>query len=120
MDFILGILLGISIGFLWGVWRATQSFIERIIERPEEIREIMARVERAVQEDQRTESQTNDVGESNTVRAEFHQGVCYLYDSEDQFLAQGATATDAIQAAEQRFPGTKFSFRVNNQKESTQ
>ena len=50
MEFLVGIIMGIAIGFLWGVWRATQSFIERIIERPEEIRELMDRVNQTVKD----------------------------------------------------------------------
>ena len=118
MDFVLGMITGIAIGFLWGVWRATQSFIQRIIERPEEIREIMTRVERLAKEEDST--QTTIKTASNEVRVEFHHGVCYLYDHNDQFLAQGATATDAILAAEQRFPGMTFNLRLNDSKESAQ
>ncbi len=118
MEFILGIITGIAIGFIWGVWRATQSFIERIIERPEEIREIMARVEKIAQED-KLESK-EESATSNEIRAEFHQGVCYLYDHNDKFLAQGATASEAMNNAEKRFPNLKLTFRLNESKESNQ
>jgi len=118
MDFLLGLLTGIALGFLWGIWRATQSFIQRIIEQPEEIREIMSRVERISKEEE-PEIQSPKI-KSNEVRVEFHQGVCYLYDHNDKFLAQGATAVDAIRSAEQRFPGMTFSLRLNDSKESSQ
>ena len=114
MDFVLGLLTGIAIGFLWGVWRATQSFIQRIIEQPEEIKEIMSRVEKLSKEE--SDNTQIEPANSNEIRAEFHQGVCYLYDHNDQFLAQGATATEAIRAAELRFPGMKFAVRLNEAK----
>lgn len=118
MEFIVGLILGITIGFIWGVWRATQSFIERIIERPDEIREIMSKVEKIAEED-RIESK-EEPANSNDIRAEFHQGVCYLYDHNDRFLAQGATATEAMTNAERRFPELKLRFRLNEPKESNQ
>jgi hypothetical protein len=116
MEFIIGLLVGIAIGFIWGVWRATQSFIERVMERPEEIRDIMARIERLDREEEPSESEQHQ----GQIRAEFHHGVCYLYDHNEQFLAQGATVTEALAQAEQRFPNQKFEFRVNITKESSQ
>ena len=118
MEFLTGLITGLVIGFLWGVWRATQSFIQRIIEQPEEIREIMERVERVSQD--QPEVKANTSKEKNDVQAEFHQGVCYLYDHKGKFLAQGSTVNEAITAAEQRFPGMTFTFRVNESKESAQ
>ncbi len=120
MDFIIGLFIGVSLGFFWGVWRATQSFIERIMERPEEIREIMSRVEKIHQESDQEIEQAAISATTNEVRAEFHQGVCYLYDHNDKFLAQGATPSDAIDAAKKRFPDMKFYFRVNIPEESSQ
>lgn len=111
MDFVLGLLVGIAIGFLWGVWRATQSFIQRIIEQPEEIRELMTRVNQTVKEETVQES---------TYRTEWHDNVCYLYDNKDNFLAQGNSVIEAMERAEQRFPGLKLNFRVNESKESNQ
>ena len=121
MDFLLGLLTGIALGFLWGVWRATQSFIQRIIERPEEIKEIMTRVEKITKEVEKEQSDAQPIQTSgNEVRVEFHQGVCYLYDHNDKFLAQGATAVDAIRTAEQRFPGMTFNLRLNDSNKSSQ
>jgi hypothetical protein len=120
MDFILGVLTGIAIGFIWGIWRATQSFIERIMERPEEIRELMTKVEQIHRDADQEIEQLQQTETSNEIRAEFHQGVCYLYDHNDQFLAQGETVTQALTAAEKRYPDMKFSFRIIEPKESTQ
>ncbi len=116
MEFLTGLLIGIALGFFWGVWRATQSFIERIIERPDEIKEIMDRVSRAAQADQSdAETQTDQ-----EYRTEWHNDICYLYDSKDNFLAQGSSVVEAMQRAEQRFPGMKLEFRVKEPKESSQ
>ncbi len=119
MEFILGLITGLVVGFIWGVWKSTQSFIERIIERPEEIREIMDRVKK-INDESQTETKEEVQSSTNNVRAEFHQGVCYLYDHNDKFLAQGATPSDAIDAAKKRFPDMKFYFRVNIPEESNQ
>lgn len=120
MEFILGLITGLVVGFIWGVWRATQSFIERIIERPEEIQEIMNRVKTASQEVRTEMAQESGELPSNEIKAEFHDGVCYLYDHNDKFLAQGPTVTDAIDLAKKRFPGMKFNYRLNESKVSSQ
>ena len=119
MELIIGLIIGIAIGFFWGVWRATQSFIQRIVEQPEEIKEMMSRVEKLTREDIASKSSQSEEN-TESIRVEFIGDVCYLYDHADTFLAQGATTTEAIQAAEQRFPGMKFTFRLNESKESPQ
>jgi hypothetical protein len=127
MEFMLGVAVGIIIGFLWGVWRATQGFIERIMNEPEEIKDLMSRMEKINRDAEQELSllekeskQLNQENNNNHVRAEFHQGVCYLYDHNDNFLAQGSTAIDAIAEAKKRFPEMAFSFRLNEAKESVQ
>ena len=119
MELIIGLIIGIAIGFFWGVWRATQSFIQRIVEQPEEIKEMMSRIEKLTREDIASTFRQSDE-DTRSVRVEFIDDVCYLYDHADTFLAQGTTTTEAIQAAEQRFPGIKFTFRLNESKESPQ
>jgi MFS superfamily sulfate permease-like transporter len=116
MDFLIGIIMGIAIGFFWGIWRATQSFIERIVNEPEEIRELMNRVNKSVKEetDKLKESTEQDY------RTEWHDGQCYLYDSKDNFLAQGETIIEAMDRAEKRFPGLKLNFRLNTSDKSNQ
>lgn len=108
MEFLTGLIIGISIGFVWGVWRATQSFIERIINQPEEIQEIIKRVNQSAETDQ-SESQT--VVEYTT---EWHNDVCYLYDNKGKFIAQGNSVTEAMERAEKRFPGLKLNFRIKD------
>jgi MFS superfamily sulfate permease-like transporter len=117
MDFFLGILFGIAIGFFWGVWRATQSFIQRIVDKPEEIREIMSRVQQLSKEDNITTPSTDT---PNDIKIEHHQGVVYLYDNNNEFLAQGNSISDALTVAKQRFPDRKFAYRVNLPEESNQ
>ena len=108
--------MGIAIGFFWGIWRATQSFIERIVNEPEEIRELMNRVNKSVKEetDKLKESTEQDY------RTEWHDGQCYLYDSKDNFLAQGETIIEAMDRAEKRFPELKLNFRLNTSDKSNQ
>jgi len=116
--FLTGLLLGIALGFVWGVWRATQGFIQRIIEQPEEIREIMARVQKISKEESEDIKTTTNT--QSDVKIEEHQGVVYLYDNNNEFLAQGPSVTDALSAAEKRFPNRKFYYRLNLPKESNQ
>ncbi len=118
MDFILGLISGIAIGFFWGVWRATQSFIERIVDRPEEIREIMQRVEKISKEQQPDPNKITE--QTADVKIEKHDGVVYLYDRDDTFLAQGPDVATALTAAERRFPDRKFYYRLNDTNESSQ
>jgi len=115
MDFLLGLLTGIAIGFIWGIWRATQSFIQRIIEQPDEIQEIMQRVQNLKSEEIET-----TVDDKSDVKIEEHHGVYYLYDKNDKFLAQGTSITDALDTAEKRFPDRKFYYRLNLSNESNQ
>lgn len=119
MEFLSGIIVGIAIGFIWGVWRATQSFIQRIVDNPEEIKEIMSRIERISKED--TESDKQVIPEiDQEYRTEYHHGMCYLYDSKDNFMAQGSDIIEAMNNAERRFPGLKLNFRINDPNKSNQ
>lgn len=118
MEFLLGLLTGLAIGFIWGVWRATQSFIERIIERPDDIKEIMERVNQAAKTDQsESQSQSQTAVEYTT---EWHNDVCYLYDNKGNFMAQGNSVTEAMERAEKRFPGLKLNFRIKDPEKSNQ
>lgn len=116
--FLTGLLLGIALGFVWGVWRATQGFIQRIIEQPEEIREIMSRVQKISKEESEDIKATTNV--QSDVKIEQYDGVVYLYDQNDTFLAQGPDVAAALVAAERRFPDRKFYHRLNLPKESNQ
>ena len=118
MDFLLGILTGIAIGFFWGVWRATQSFIQRIVDKPEEIQEIMSQVQQLSKEEDNTTTPLTDT--SNDIKIEHHQGTVYLYDNNNEFLAQGTDVTTALDAAKKRFPNRKFAYRLNLPEESNQ
>ena len=120
MEFLLGLIVGVGIGFLWGVWRATQSFIERIVEHPEEIRELMSKIQRATKDDDVESNKESTVDTTQEYRTEWHQGVCYLYDSNDNFMAQGSDIIEAMKNAERRFPGLKLNFRVNDLDKSAQ
>jgi hypothetical protein len=114
MEFFIGIIFGVLIGFIWGVWRATQSFIERIIERPDEIREIMRRVQEIDNNEETLNKELQQKKENKSdIRVEEHHGVYYLYDKSDKFLAQGPSLTEALDAAEKRFPNRKFYYRLN-------
>lgn len=115
----IGLLIGLALGFFWGVWRATQGFIERIMNNPDSIQDLMQRVA-AIKRDAEQELAQDSELEIHVVTMERHQGVTYLYDRDDQFIAQGATDTEALEQAERRFPGTKFAFRQTNSTTSAQ
>jgi hypothetical protein len=107
MEFFVGLIIGISIGFFWGIWRATQSFIERIIERPEEIHEIMDRVKKVSEE----EKKNNPEFTLEYITKEEHNGIVYLYDENNVFLAQGSDEMEAWGKIERRFPNRNFTYK---------
>lgn len=70
--------------------------------------------------DDSTEPTQKTVKIEKDYRIEWHHDVCYLYDSKDNFLAQGETIIEAMDRAERRFPGMKLDFRVTLPNESAQ
>lgn len=115
---IIGLLIGVAIGFVWGVWRATQGFIERIIDHPEEIKELMAKFEQINADAEDEIAKINNPEQE--FKTEWHNGMCYLYDTDDKFLAQGASMAEAMDHAEKRFPELKLRVRENLSEQSSQ
>jgi len=66
------------------------------------------------------QTEIDEVDQEQEYRTEWHNDVCYLYDSKDNFLAQGSTIIEAMDRAEKRFPDLKLNFRVNIPEQSNQ
>lgn len=104
-------IIGISIGFVLGVYRATQGFIERIVNQPEEIKQLMARLDSL--------NKTEEIQSKDDIyKIEWHDNICYIYDSNDNFVAQGASEEEAHSKAVKRFPD--FKKRTTESKEFRQ
>ena len=117
---LIGLLIGIVIGFFWGVWRTTQGFIERIIDHPEEIKELMVKFEQINRDAEDEIAKINNTDQEYEFKTEWHNDVCYLYDIKDNFLAQGASVVEAMSHAEKRFPELKLKNRANSAEQSSQ
>ena len=103
---LLVLVLVFALGALWGAWHTTNTVIQRMVDDPNEFKRILAQIDRI---------QTVPENQSMTqlVRAEWHDDLCYLYDTEDHFLAQGTTLTQALELAQKRYP--QQAFRLNSQ-----
>jgi hypothetical protein len=71
---------------------------------------------------QKLKDVNDEVDESTdkSVKVENHEGRVFLFDHDNTFLAQGTSVTDALDAAEKRFPNRKFYYRLNLPNESNQ
>jgi hypothetical protein len=113
MELLVGIIVGFAIGAFWGIWHATSSMFDRMAANPQEFKTLIEKI-------QQLQSNTEQTGDPkrSPIRIEWHSEVCYLYDSNDRFLAQGSSVTEALALANKRFP--KRDFRLNESKESAQ
>lgn len=109
------LVVGVVIGFVWGVWNTTHSMLAKLSEQPELFRGLLDRIESMKEAEQTTGDE-----QTQPVVVEWSGQSVYLYDSEGQFLAQANTVSDAMDAAQKRFPNMKFYIRLNDQKESAQ
>jgi hypothetical protein len=93
-------------GVRWGRVSAALSFARNLVENPAKLRRMMQEIEQLAKEDTE-ETTTETLGREITVHKEGEQ--FYLYrKSNNQFLAQGDTLKDALDAVGQRFPNETF------------
>lgn len=102
---ILVLVLVFALGALWGAWHTTNTVIQRMVDDPDEFKQILAQIDRI---------KLDPVSSSSTqlVRVEWHDDHCYLYDTDDHFLAQGTTEAQALELAQKRYP--QQAFRLNS------
>lgn len=113
---IFAFLIIFTFGFFMGWISHARSMFQKMQEDPDSIIAILKKLKNLQIEEK---NELNNLGKDN-IKLEIHQGVCYLYDKNDTFLAQGATVSEAMDNAEARFPGLKLDFRLNVPNESNQ
>ena len=99
MEIIIIAVIAFVLGALWGSWRATHSIVEQIRQDPRRFKELLQDIEQIHLDLPKV---------THRVRVEWHGEHCYLYDGQDQFLAQGATVTQALALANKRYPDQEF------------
>jgi hypothetical protein len=111
MELLFILVIGIAIGWYWHAW----SMVQRMINNPDAFIDAAKKVKKI---DDDLKDHLEEL-KPKSVRTEFLQGQCYLYEDET-FLAQGETVSEALSNAEKRFPNRKFTFRVIIPNESSQ
>lgn len=110
MELLFVLIVGIAIGWYWHAF----TTIRRMIDNPDVFVEMLNKIKDV---DKEIDSKSK---EQSSIRTEFLQGQCYIYDGET-FLAQGATLHEALSNAEKRFPGQyNFTLRLTVPNESNQ
>jgi len=109
------LVIGIAIGFIWGAWRTTHAMLAKLSEQPELFRGLLDKIETMKEAE-------NITGDELTqpVTVDWHGDRAYLYDENGNFLAQANSISEALDAAQKRFPNMKFYFRLNDQTKSAQ
>ena len=99
MEIILALVVGFILGALWGAWTSTHNIVDHISQDPHRFRKLLDEIEQIHLDQPKV---------THRVRAEWHDDHCYLYDNQDQFLAQGITLTQALELANKRYPDQEF------------
>lgn len=115
MDIFLLLIVFFLFGIFIGWTSHARAMMVKMTANPDEIIDLLKRLKQV-----QNEITEEEDGIKSDVRFEQHQGVYYLYDSNDKFLAQGASVTEAMTNAEKRFPGLKLNFRLNLPDQSNQ
>lgn len=115
MEILLFILIWVA-GFFTGWISHARAMFHRMTQDPETTIEILKKLKQ-IQIEEESESQPT---QSQEYRTEWHQGVCYLYDHKDNFMAQGADTIEAMKNAEKRYPKLNLTFRIKDPNESNQ
>lgn len=104
MDF-LSIILIFFVGFIMGWFRASKSMLDRMLEKPETMMELLRKYKDAKDE---VDSE-NKLTEGRKIRVERHGEMLYLFaEDNDEFLAQGTSLQEALALVEKRFPNKTF------------
>ena len=110
------IIIGFALGWIWGIWRTTRNMLERIAQHPELFEGLLQRL-KSMQKDEAAGLDPLSQG----VVTEWVGDRVFLYRQDTHaFLAQGDTITEALAAAEQRFPEYKFTIRTDTAEQSAQ
>jgi hypothetical protein len=101
MDIIV-ILFVFIFGFIFGWLRASKSILDKLLSDPDSMVTLLTKYKDA-KDDVETEDGTREI------EVQKEQGTLYLYAKDDgEFLGQGNTIEEALDAVRKRFPGQNF------------
>jgi hypothetical protein len=96
-------------GYMAGWFRASKHILDRMLEKPETMVELLKKYQTAKEADNDTETLT-DVRE---IEVQNEKGSFYLYAKDNgEFLGQGTTLDQALEVVRQRFPGQNFAGHI--------
>jgi hypothetical protein len=108
---ILYIVLVFIVGYFMGWFRASKHMLDRILSKPESMIELLEKYKAAKEEDDSVVNDTREIEVHN------EHGAFYLYAKDNgEFLGQGNSIEDALEAVRQRFPGKNFAGHISADK----
>jgi hypothetical protein len=108
---ILYIVLVFIVGYFMGWFRASKHMLDRILSKPESMIELLEKYKAAKEEDDPV------VGTTREIEVHNEKGAFYLYAKDNgEFLGQGNSIEDALEAVRQRFPGKNFAGHISADK----
>lgn len=104
---ILYIVLVFIVGYFVGWFRSSKSMLDRILAKPESMIELLEKYKTAKEDDNTVVSDIREIEVHN------ENGSFYLYAKDNgEFLGQGASIEDALEAVRKRFPGKNFAGHI--------
>jgi hypothetical protein len=95
-------------GYFIGWFRASKSMLDRMLAKPESMIELLEKYKVAKQEEEtKVEDSVREIEVHN------EKGAFYLYAKDNgEFLGQGSSIEDALEAVRKRFPGKNFAGHI--------
>ena len=110
---ILYIVLVFIAGYFMGWFRASKHMLDRILSKPESMIELLEKYKAAKEED----ADVSVVSDTREIEVHNEHGAFYLYAKDNgEFLGQGNSIEDALEAVRQRFPGKNFAGHISADK----
>jgi hypothetical protein len=111
MDILLIFLIFVA-GYAAGWFRASKHMLDRMLEKPEVVMELLKKYKAA-----KDEVDAEDAGTASTAVREIEiqkeNSSFYLYAKDNgEFLGQGSTLDQALETVKQRFPGQNFAGHI--------
>jgi hypothetical protein len=107
---ILFLALVFGLGFFAGWLRASKSILDRMLSKPEEMMDLLKKYKEV-----KDEVETGAPNSSSIRELEIHneKGAFYLFAKDNgQFLGQGTSIEEALEAVRSRFPGQNFAGHI--------
>ena len=98
-------------GYAAGWFRASKHMLERMLEKPELMMQLLKKYKEAKEEETDDAPNFSDVRE---IEVQKENGAFYLYAKDNgEFLGQGTTLDQALEVVADRFPGQNFTGHVD-------